>query len=87
MFKQFALAVALSAVVITVGLSAKSPALSGQETHISFDDRWAPVVEAVGSIAKARRKSCDCQTLRQLMPPSAVLYSHPAGSVISDCVR
>ena len=49
MFKQFALAVALSAVVIVVGLSAKSRAFSDQDASVSFDDRWAAVTEAVAS--------------------------------------
>ena len=47
MLKQFALAVALSAVVIIVGLSAKSRAFSDQDASVSFDDRWAAVTEAV----------------------------------------
>jgi hypothetical protein len=49
MFKQFALAIALSAVVITVGLSAKSRALTDQDATVSFEDRWAPVTKAVSS--------------------------------------
>lgn len=49
MFKQFALAVVLSAVVITVGLSAQSTARSEQGVQVSFVERWAPVADAVES--------------------------------------
>ena len=49
MFKQFAVAVALAAVVIAAGLSAQSKAFSVQDTPVSFEDRWAPVQEALQS--------------------------------------
>ncbi len=49
MFKQIAVAVVLAAVVIAAGLSAQSKALSGQDAQMSFNDRWAPVDEAVRS--------------------------------------